>query len=124
MDLSGDCGKARARIKVLTNGILVEGFDFCHGHALFFKVIKGGCHQCFADSFALVFGQDGEVGYAAYFAFMVNARGDVARDFAFVFPNKYAFGIGGDICVYVFGFARFPICVGKLAEFFFNILVN
>ena len=124
VDLSGDCGEARARIKMLTNGVLVEGFDFCHGHALFFKVIKGGCHQCFADSLSLVFGQDGEVGYAAYFAFMVDARGDVGRDFAVVFPNEDAIGIGGDVRVYVFGFARFPICVGKLTEVFFDVLVN
>ena len=124
VDLSGDCGEARARIKMLTNGVLVEGFDFCYGHALFFKVIKGGCHQCFADSLSLVFGQDGEVGYAAYFAFMVDARGDVGRDFAIVFPNEDAIGIGGDVRVYVFGFARFPICVGKLTEVFFDVLVN
>ena len=51
-------------------------------------------------------------------------RGDVGRDFAFVFPDEDAVGIGGDVRVYVFGFACSPICVGKLTEVFFDVLVN
>src|SRR6185437_3369886 len=82
MNLSRDFFEPQARVKLLPDGILIEGFNLGDLHALLAEKTKRMFEQRAANALTLVGGIDGEVGDPADSAFGVESRGDVADDVA------------------------------------------
>ena len=112
VNLAGYFLVAHAGVKLRTDLVLFQSFDFGAFHALLAKKLQSCLHQCFADTSTLKSGQDRSIGNPADFAFVVYTGGDIADDLLFELAYEYATGVvGGHIGIDVAELAPAPVVI-------------
>ena len=78
-----------------------------------------------ADALPLGVGQNGDIGYAADLALVVDASGDITDDCAGFFPDEDTLrSFVSDIVINMAQLSKLPITFANLAEALFYIAVN
>lgn len=125
MDLAGYLFEANVGVEARSHFVLRQRFDLGAFHPLAPHMVQGMFHETATNAFALVVGEDGDIGDAADFAFGVDSGADISDDLASLFPDKDVAGVVPcDVVVYVAQFAPAPIAAADGAELGLDIAVN
>ena len=99
MHLPSDLDEPQVTVKMVTNGVLGEGFDFSVGQATSAEVSKGMPDQEPAEPLAAEFGRDGDVRDMSDARLAVLPGRDVADDSAFVLGDENTSRITGRVVI-------------------------